>query len=414
MRYSQPCQWTLLLNNSAGDYPKTAALANPRTASSYCNLTVDNGVNDWVSPDLKIKSYELVGKLVTLSGQCRLSELNKNDQWVDVGDGTCTLEGVTLSVALGLIGTAFGFTFSGVPSRNVVGPYHLDGNPLQWIRDLLGPTHVFRMGDGNEIVIEASTGQISTATYTDRVELEEVRFRRTDEGYNNATVERLEQASGRVVLYDESHSGGDVVDLQGPFDLSQPSRNLFFEIMNGYRGEITGISLKDSEGDPVGTQPLPGRNYVGNDPVSAFTFNYDVSEDANSWGVPWVPNWHIRIVGYPVSASPPATEGYSKSGTAGLGDNPYPQPFSTLNLETGTEAQAAADALATRGHRSSTIVNKRMRLRVDFPLPNKAFTIVDADTGLSDLAVAENVMVQWNEASNTGSIEIGASINEAS
>lgn len=416
--YDEPSEFTLVLDNTDGTYNDGHDLSDPDSLSEFVKITITDTVAEtsWDSPDFIVEDYDYNTDEVTISGFCRLSKLTVSQQSVEVADGVSTLEDTTLATALSLIGSAYGFTFSGVPTRDIPGPYQLVGSPLQWIDDLLGPTHIIRMGAGNQILVESSTSHATATALVDEDDLEILTFRRTKASYNKVIVERLVQQAGKIVLFDQAQSGGDKTGIQGPFTFSEPSRTFFFEIKEGARGEINSISPKgtDPGNPPVGAQPLDDPAYVGTEAVGSFTFVYELSPDWATWGEEFTPNWRIRVTGYPLTVDPIPLEGYSATATHGAGDRPYPHVYESTLFDGQTEAQAAADALLDRFVREGNALNVAIDSRVDFPLPNQEVPITDTASGISESPVIEMVTIAWDEGGDWGTITLEGSFGSTS
>ena len=422
--YSEPCSWNVTLDNSTGLYNPSAALAQVREhAEVYMQISVyDDELDSWVSPDLVAEDYDYNTDVVTLSGRCRLAELDRDDQVIEVPDtgGLATAEGWTVANLCELICAHCGLTITGAPTR-VVSEYNLVGNPLQMLRDLLEPTHVFRMGEGGQVVVTPATSHTSAGDLVDADDLEILRFRRTTQINNRATVERLVPQAQFETLFDESRSGGSELGAidgpaNGPHALSTPSRYFTFTIKDGYRaldGQLVGFRLIGEDGETVGTAPFTLGSYIGVEPVHAFSFYYLVDEeDATSWG-PWTPNWRIQIQGIPADADPVPEVGYSETYSAGAGDRPYPEPYSSVALATAEDAQAAAQALVDVGIRAGNILNCATRLRpAKVFLANAGVTVVDASSELDVDAVIEAVTDGWDEDGDTGTITYECTIPE--
>ncbi len=418
LTYNEPCTWSLRLDNSEQTYNADQPIANPRTLTDTVSIQFEDEVAEstWTSPDLLVEDYDYNTDVVTVSGRCKLAKLDVDDQGIDVGDGTATLEDSTVAAALALIGAEVGLTFSGAPTRVIRGPIHLVGNLLQLVLEILGPTHVIRMGSGNTVLVESSTTHSTATALTDNDDLEILTYRRTSYIYNKATVERIVETTGRQVLFQIQASGGE---LLGPTpspiqSFVTPSRNFQFIVLSGYRGVIDSITLRDDEGDPVGGGPFSGLfTYVGNDVVHGFTYVYTESDDADTWGVPWTPNVDILVIGYPSSVDPVPEVGYSETATAGAGNRPYPDPFSSLSVDTAADAQAMAQALVDRGTRDGNILNLAIRHRVDFPIPNQEVPVTDFLSGIDESPVIEATTIDWDESSDTGTITLEGTISEA-
>lgn len=415
LEFDEPSSFQLELHNGAGDYNPDAAIANPRTLTDRVIITVVKG-GTYNSPSFIVEDYDYGTSVAVVSGRCILSLLDRNDQHIDVGDGTSTLENTTLAAALSLIGAAYGVTFSGVPTRNLAGPYHLVGNPLQWVRDLIGPTHVIRAGTGTTILVESATTHSTATAITADNKLEILTFKRTSEVYNKATVERLVETTGEVELYKEVASGGTILQTTTDRDFSEPSRTFSIRENKALRAPNGALylTLLDEEGDPVAPYPFTLGAYTGLTEIHGVRYYYDLDTRSPTWPGAWTPNLHLEIVGYPLEVSPVPTEGYSETATVGAGDRPYPEPFSSLLIDDATTAQAAAQALADRGSRIGNVLNANIRLTADLPLPNQEVDITD-DPGLSGIdetVLVESVEVSWSPT-DTGTTRLECSISEA-
>ena len=404
MPHSEPCTWSAVLDNSADSYGPSSSVASVRANEDvYCSIKVTHGTT-WTSPDLIIEDYEYDTYSVTVSGRCRLAELDRDDQVILVPDtdDLSTAEGLTVAAILALVATHCGLTVSGAPTR-VVPIYHLVGNPLQMFRDLLEPTHGFRMGAGGLIECFLLSSRTATGELKDDLDLEVLKFRRGTEIRNRATVERLVNQPGPELLFQRSASEISAVGTQGPFDM-EPSRQWWFTVKKGYRGEINSVSPKDSEGDPVGTQPLVVNQYTNAEASYALSFVYELHEDAYDNG-DFVENYEVEIWGYPLDVDPPPEEAFSATVTAGTGNRPYPEPFSAISINTQEEAEAAAQALVDAGVRLGQILNLQTRLR-----PSKIFKandgidLEDFHSGLELEIVLEVLSLSWDESGDTGTI----------
>jgi hypothetical protein len=167
MPHSEPWTWSATLDNTAGTYHPFSTVALVRGAAAYYKINVSFAAETpWASCDLVAEDYEYNTDEVTISGRCRLAELDRDDQVIEVADELSTAEGETVAAILALVAAHCGLTVTGAPTR-VVPQYHLVGNPLQMFRDLLEPTHGFRMGTGGQVVCFALSSR-SNAGSTQR------------------------------------------------------------------------------------------------------------------------------------------------------------------------------------------------------------------------------------------------------
>lgn len=404
----EPASWQIVLDNSERDYITTAAIANPRTFSSTLSLEVEGGGNSWNSVDLILEDYSYDTNTVTISGRCRLAQLDREDQ--PIGD----YENTTVAVVLAAVATLYGMTVTGAPTR-ALKLYHAIGNPLEIFRDLLQPTHTFRMGAGSQIVIQSITSNPTGPSYEDDDHLEIVRFKRTSDIYNKATVERVVQTSGRITLVNDERSGGDELAGTKTVTFSEPSRVFNLDRLFARRGKIQSIVFLDQSNNPINATPFNQVVYVGLTPVYAMQFQYDlITANAVNWG-DWTPRWEIEISGYPLSISPVPIEGYSQTATAGAGDRPYPEPFTSLALETEAAALAAAQALVAIGTRQGNMLDFSTRLAPTMiPSPNQSCAVTDYLSGLSGSFIVEAVTISEEESGDTGTITVEASRSEGS
>lgn len=417
----EPASWTIVLDNSEGDYDPDESIANPRTYSNTLSIEYEtaDGADSWTSPDLVLEDYDYDTDVVTLTGRCRLAQLDRDDQVIDNGSGSATFENTTVDAVLDAIAAEYSMTVTGAPTR-AVRSFQAVGNPLDMFRDLLYPTHCFRMGSGSQIVVQAIDSNGSGPAYADAPDLEVVRFKRTSEIYNKATVERVTPNAGLQQLAFEERSGGDTLVGVQSVTLSAPSRYLLLRSypaqIRGDRGVITSMQLKDSEGGIVGASPYNKPSYVGNTPVASVDFQYELTDpEAVNWG-PWTPRWIAEFWGYDTEDSPPEVEGYSATATAGSGDRPYPEPFTSLAIETESDAQDAADALVALGTRQGNILNFQCALHPDLiPWPNNALDLTDFKSGLTGTDwICEAVSIDEAEGGDTGTISIEATRSEVS
>lgn len=403
MVLDEPCSWTVQLDNSEGDYNPSASLANPRTYSGYLNIDVDLDSDSWSSPDLVVEDYSYDTDSVTISGRCRLSELDREDQ--TLGD----YEDTTVAAILTDIAGVYGLTVTGAPTR-AVRIYHAIGNPLQMFRELLNPTHVFRMGAGNQIVVEPVAGVSGTTSFVDDEHLEVVRFKRTSEIFNKAIVERVYSGGGQQVLADQRKSEGGSLGAGQIVELSSPSRAFTVVEKFGLRGNLVGIQALDASDNVLAT--LGGNSYVGTTAAAKVRFSYDLNVNAQD-GTAYTPEWWVKIVGYPDTVDPPPVEGYSATATAGAGDRPYPEPFTSQTIEDQAAAQAAANAFVEIGTRQGNILDISTRLHPSrIPAPNSTISITDFQSGLSGSWIAEVVNITEDEDSDTGTTGVEATKNE--
>lgn len=410
----EPCTWSIVLDNSGGDYDPDEAIANPRTYSAVLSLTYDDGADPWTSPDLILEDYDYDTGSVTIGGRCRLSQLDRDDQFVDSGDGTATFEDTTVAAVINAILAAVSLTQTGAPTR-AVKKFHAVGNLLDLVRDLLYPTHRMRMGAGSQVVIQAIDAEPAGPSYTDVDHVEILTFARTSEIYNKATVERVSSVAGWQVLAEAEVSGGDTLADVQTIELDTPSRSFIIAQRYGKRGVIDSVVLRDSGGASVGATPYPQIAYSGNTSVSSIDFQYSLNVGAADYG-PFTPEYYWRVEGYPDSVSAPETEGYSATATAGSGDRPYPEPFTSLAIETEADAQAAADALVVLGTRLGNMLNFNTRLNpTKIPWPNMALDLTDGVSGLTGTEwICETVTITEDESGETGNILIEATRSEAS
>jgi len=407
MVLDEPCSWSVRLDNSEGDYNPSASLSNPRTYGGYLTINVSDGDNIWPSPDLVVEDYDYNTETVTLSGRCRLSQLDREDQV----EGT--YEDTTVSAILSDVAGSYGLSVSGAPSRKVV-EFQAVGNPLEWFRDLLAPTHTFRMGSGGTIIVQPVSGASGGPSYTDEDHLEIVRFKRTSEIFNKAIVERVYNTGGIQRLVDEGRSEGSSLGAEQEVILSSPSRNFYMTEMFGERGRLNSVQLIGA-GDSIlsGALPYTIRSYTGVEPVHKIRFSYDlVDPAATNWGA-WTPNWYVIVDGYPADVDEPPEEDYHAVSSVGGGNRPYPEPFTSLAIETQSDAQHAATALTTVGTRQGNILNCSVRLLpLLIPYPNQSVTINDYLSGLSGSFVVEAVTISEDEDGDTGTISVEATRSE--
>jgi hypothetical protein len=403
MPHSEPWTWSATLDNTAGTYHPFSTVALVRGAAAYYKINVSYAAETaWASCDLVAEDYEYDTDAVTISGRCRLAELDRDDQVIEVADELSTAEGETVAAILALVADHCGLTVTGAPTR-VVPQYHLVGNPLQMFRDLLEPTHGFRMGTGGQVVCFALSSRSNTGSLKDDADLELLTFRRTTEIRNKATVERLVSQAGPEVLFSRSASEISSVGVQGPFDMT-PSRQWWFTKKLAYRGVINAVSPRDDVDDPVGTQPLIQQGYTNADASHGIMFTYELNADAYDNG-DFVENYDVEIVGYPLDVDPPPEESYSETYSLGAGDRPYPEPFSVVSIDTAAEALAAATALVEQGVRMGQMLNLQTRLR-----PSKIFTandelsLEDFLSGIDLDVVLELPAFSWDESSDTGTL----------
>lgn len=369
-------------------------------------VTDPNDDSTWESVDLLAEEYDYDTGRVTLSGRCKLAKLDVDDQVIIAEDDLSTAEGWTVAELLTEIAGHVGLTVTGAPTR-VVPQFHLVGNPLEMFGDLLEPTHGFRMGSGNQIVVFELASRSTAGSLKDDADLELVKFKRSSAIRNRATVERLVPDPGPVVLYSGTASqepgGSPVTGTQGPFEFSSPSRYWWFTKKNGYRGEINSVSPKDEVGAPVGSQPLTATAYQNSEPAAGCSFNYELGEDAAAQG-PFVPNWEIEVTGYPADVLPPPTEDFSATKSAGAGDKPYPEPFSCISINTQEEAETAAQALVDKGIREGQMLNLGTRVRPDkIFAANSSIDLEDFLSGLNLDVVLETPTLAWGEK-DTGTL----------
>lgn len=407
--YSEPCTWKAVLDNKSRTYGFTSDIANPAAYTGTFNLNLlDSEGETWSSPDLVLKLYDYDTGTVSISGKCKLDLMDRNSQniIVDSETGSMTVENMPLNEVLQLLADTAGLTVSGAPSTNVVEWHLADINPLKEFQKLCDPTLVFYMGSGNTIIVESATDHTLARTLTGHDDLFLLKFSRSDELTNAATVERIVPQPGRVVLFDEGGSGGsEIEETNGPHALSEPSRSLTFEIKEALRGRIIGIVLLDESGDPIYEDQFTMPSYTGTVPVHSFTFIYDVNELADSWPGEWTPQWHIRITGLGLDAAPVPLEGYSATATAGAGDRPYEEAFSSAAINNQTEAGVAAQALADRGARAGNVLNVATRLTADVPTPNAGVRVTDWHAEISSLdCVLELLKITWAAKGDSGTM----------
>lgn len=428
MPYSEPCSWSVVLDNSSGNYNPSSPVAQVRAnATTYSRIHVDDDVGEWSSPELVTEDYDYQTDVVTISGRCRLSELDREDQVIVVPDtdGLSTAEGWSCADLCDLIVTQYGLTIEGAPDR-IVGEFNLVGSPLQMLRDLLEPTHVFRMDSSpGTIRVTPSTSHPIEGTLKDDEDLEILQLRRTTEIYNRATVERLVPQQQYEILFDDARSGPSELGAigappNGPHQLRSPSRQFVITINDAYRsapgngGGLVGIRLIGEDGETVGPAPFLQPSYSGPTPVYAFSFNYIADEEAATKG-PWTPNWRFQIQGVPIDVDPVPEVGYSETYSVGGGDRPYPEPHSSILVSTPADARAAAIALVERGTREGQILNCATRLRVSKIISaNASVVVVDAQAELNLVAVVEACTLAWDEQSDTGTLRYDCTFSEVS
>lgn len=401
-------------NDSGGDYKPASAVAQVRDFVSALPLTVriDSGGTAWTSSDFLVDEYQFRGDAksdeVALECSCKLSELDLDDQYMP------DLVATTVGAAASDIATEYGLTVNGAPSRNLRGPYHRNGNPLDWMGDVLEPLSNFRMGAGSQLEIFPATPGPVSHTYIDKDWIQKLDFRRSKRVQNEATVERVVEAIGVVNLVDEALTGG--TSLGGPqtVSLSSPSRSFRFIQKYGQYGVVEDIVLLDGGGLPIAGAPAPYNSeiYEGAEAVHSIQFNYNLKPGALTWG-PFEPNWEIQVEGSTLAANPVPIEGFSETRTAGLGDRPYPDPFSTLILDNATDAGQAAQVFADEGQRRGTVLVVTVRVTDDFPMPGGSIQVIDARSGLSVIAVVELVRITWAEGSDPGTLRLECSVLES-
>lgn len=406
LNMEEPCTWSVTLDNSEGDYNPGESIANPRTYTGVFNLVYEawDGSSSRTSPDLILEDYDYDTHTVTLSGRCKLAKLDREDQVF--GD----FKEVTVAAICTALAAPYGLTVAGAPSRTVK-LFRGFGNPLNLLRTLLYPTHTFRMGAGSEIVVEPVATHTGGPTITDEDWLEVLKFKRTSEIFNKATVERVEGGGGQQTLADEERSasaGENIYDSQR-VDLSSPSRSFSIDVDFGQRGELTNFVVWEEEGSAIG--PLEGtKTYLGTTDATYITFDYILSD----WAYdpdrgPFTPTWQVVISGTPAEGVAPS-EDFSATASAGAGDRPYPEPFTSLALETYADALAAAQALVHVGTRRGNPLEAAWRLSPDkIGWPNQEFALTDYLSGLTDGWIAETLNVTEEEAGDTGTITMEAS-----
>ena len=411
LNMEEPCTWSVTLDNSEGDYNPGESIANPRTYSGVFNLVYSawDGSSTRTSPDLVLEDYDYDTHTVTLSGRCKLAKLDREDQVF--GDFTDT----TVAAICTALAAPSGLTVSGAPTR-AVKLFRGFGNPLNMMRNLLYPTHTFRMGSGNQIMVEPVATHDGGPTITDEDWLEVLKFKRTSEIYNKATVERVEGGGGYQTLADEERSASDGENIYASqrVDLSSPSRAFTIDVDFGQRGELVNIVVWDADDNAIG--PLEGtKTYLGTTAAAYVTFDYVLSD----WAYdpdrgPFTPTWQMVISGVPADGPAPS-EDFSVTATAGAGDRPYPEPFTSLALENLTDATAAAQALVHLGTRRGNPLEAAWRLSPDkIGWPNQEFALTDYLSGLTAGWIAETLNVTEDEAGDTGTITMEASRAEES
>lgn len=410
LSYSEPCEFSLTIDNSGGGYGPNSEISDVRAADpEYLLLNIQTGSDTWPDcPDLRVKTYRSgPDETVTVTGRCRLCELDKNEQAIDVGDGISTIEGETADVIVDMIVSAYGLTATGVPAR-VIPTFDLVGNPLEWLSELL-PDYVFRMGTGNQIIFSPYTTHASGPHLEDAAHLEVLDFVRSDDIYNKATVERVVPQSGEIELLHaqqsfDTHPSPSVLS----FSFSEPSRQFTFRILKAYRGVDlnTEMVLLDENGDPTGTAPFTLDTYTGTVPVYGFTVDYALLPDAAANG-PFKSNLEILVTGYPLDVDPVPLEGYSATATAGLGDQPYPEPFTLAVVPDLTAAMSVAEAKVEKGMRDGSLLGLSTRIMADkIPRANGGLTVTDAKKGLSNKAVIAESITLTLGASETGTMAV--------
>lgn len=401
--YNAPASWSVDLDNSGGLYGYSSAVADVRgSQTTRHNITVAYDGVSTSTPNLYVEDWEYDTDVVTISGRCGLSKLDRDDQYYDWdGEGLATAEDTTVANILNLFLSAYGMTQSGAPGT-LVTQYNLVGNPLRWLTDLLSPTYVFYMGSGNNIIITPSTTHTSSVTLSAADNLEVLRIRKTTEIRNKATVERIVPLAGRVVLAEAARSGGDTAGVQELY-FSEPSRNFRFDVKKGYRGAIHSVVLKSGESIVSGLAEYSNASYVATEPVDNITFVYEPAATASESG-PWTPNYTIVITGYPTTVDVPPLTGYSETAIAGSGDRPYPEPFSSVAIGDSAAAAAAAAALVEKGTRLGSFLNASTRLKPSMAQPNQSILLFDSYSGFSGSAIVESAGFSWSEDSDTGTI----------
>jgi len=402
----EPCPWEITLDNSSGDYNPSSSIANPRTYTEYLSITVDNESDTpWDSPDLVLEDYDYDTSTVTLTGRCRLSELDREDQII--GD----FEDETVANILTAIAAEYGLTVTGAPTRTVK-MFHAIGNPLDMFRELLSPTHTFRMGAGGQIVCESVLTHDPGPSLSDDEDLEILRFKRTSEIYNKATVERVAASGGLVTLFNEGRSGGSSLGAGQEAVFSEPTRNFIIRTKFGERGELNSI-VPWSEDGPLTPLPLNQTAWSSTTPIVKLVFVYELNVSAATWGE-YTPNWWMEVAGWPISVDPVPEEGYSQTAFAGAGDRPYPEPFTSISISSESDALTAAQALVELGTRQGTILTVATRLNpTKIAKPNSTIQVEDYESQLDDEFVVEATTISDDESGDTGTITIEATYSES-
>lgn len=415
LSYSEPCEFTFELDNSSGDYEQDEELADVREPEpEYLLLNIQTGEDTWPDcPDLRVKNYRSgPDDTVTVSGRCRLCELDKNDQAIVV-DGISTVEGETAANLVDMIVAAYGLTATGVPDR-VIPTFDLVGNPLEWLGEML-PDYVFRMGSGNQVVFSLYTSHASGPHLEDEEHLEVLDFVRSDDIYNKATVERVVPTSGEVELLNvqqswDAHPSPSVLE----FTLDQPSRQFSFRILKGYRGKLQEMVLLDESGDPItGPGPFTNPSYTGTVPVYSFTVDYVPGIDAGDLG-PYKPNIEILVTGLPLAVDPVPVDGYSATATAGAGDRPYPEAFSLVVVPDQTAAMSVAEAKVEKGLRDGSLLGLETRILANkIPIANGGATVTDAKKKFTAKPViAESIRLSFDRSGDTGTMAVETTFME--
>lgn len=416
---SEPSTFDVTLSNWDRSYGPSSAIAQIRNTEPLI-LTAQivervsaGGLAVWDSPEFIVEDYEVGGPIVTLSGRCRLAELDQDDQFVvwDEENQSATVETGGLAEILAAIASQAGLTVAGAGSRTVR-DYNLAGNLLTLFGDAVYPLQKYRMGSGSEIVLlSAPTGSHS---YTDKDHLKAFRFRRSRYVRNQAVVERIEASGGRIVLASADREAA--TGLAGVSDLialSEPSRSLHVE-WECARGEMY-WSAYDESGNPLNPplQPLTNASYQGAVLATHVRFSYYLHEDADN-GDDWKQRYKYTVWGWPAGATPPPVSGFAKTGNAGTGPRRrYPEPFSLPSIDNGTDAQAAANAIAEEGNLEGSSMKLELVLTADVPMPYSTVNVVDSATPYDGSGVVRTTTIAWGERKgDKNGIDVEAGVSE--
>lgn len=387
LNHAEPCTFSVVLSNHDRDYGPGHSIAQTKaTSPPVITIKVKDAGGIWISPDLLVESYRNLGRTVTISGSCRLSQLELDDQFQG------QFEDVALSTVLDACVNPYGLTVANPPSRTV-GEYTLFGNPLSLFKNLVWPLETFKMGAGTAIqILSAPTGGSS---YTDRNHLKAFQMGVHRRRRNKAIVERLERGGGRIELAADSRSGPDAYATSALLPIT-PSRQ--FQIEDRVARANAIWTAYDENEDPVGASPLANHAFRDNTPAHFIRYSINIDPAADSKG-PWERSIEWTVWGVPAAGTPDPVEGYSKVGVAGDGSRPYQSPFSLASVSSGTEAQAAADAISSRGERESEPASFQLRLTSAVPEPYTVPDVTDFQTEFSGGVEIQTTNIAWNEKS---------------